>query len=691
MRCLAAMLSLVATGTLPADNARGDAQNLTYHGNAQRSGWYDAERRLTPERIRSGDFGLIFESDPLAGALGMPPRLFASPLYVTGLELDGSRHQRGRHDVVYAASTTGYVAAINASATPGHARGTTLWQRRIVDAPCGNGTRGILSTPVIDRNRRIIYVVGCDQTRAWVAHALDLATGEPLPGWPLALSAEQVNVEGVNANGANRFPSGVAMLQRGALNLSADGRWLFIPFGGEPVSGWLLSIDTRGARIAAAFSVTARTEEGVGGLWASGGVAIDSDGYVHVASGSSVLNALAGMGHSGVYPDSAGNWGQSILRLGVDSAGRLRLAGTYTPFNYCQAGGQDLDLGSGTPIVVDLAGSESQTPHLLVLGGSKQGNAYLLDRRHMPGNLVKRQPCAADLRHAADQDGSLLAPDVQPSHGVRGPLNVFGPYSDRFGMGDLAKSRSTAAYFRAANGRHFVYMTGTTKAAEDSGISVPPSLARLEIVAHAMQPAYLRIDAVQPELVFQNPGSAVISSHHGHDGIVWVLDVNKPRSASLYGEDAPQPVLYAIDADKLELLWRSPAGLLSPGGKYNEPVVANGMVFVGTDRIQVFGLGAGRSAANAHRPRSEGEGTTTRGSSYQPAAPGTRDDAAGLYVTHCAACHDQERPDVPPRARLARHSADEIIAKLTTGTMQSHANGLTPSQVESLARWLTRP
>ena len=41
----------------------------------------------------------------------------------------------------------------------------------------------------------------------------------------------------------------------------------------------------------------------------------------------------------------------------------------------------------------------------------------------------------------------------------------------------------------------------------------------------------------------------------------------------------------------LKLLWKSAPGQLHASGKYNEPTIARGTVFVGTDRIQAFGLG----------------------------------------------------------------------------------------------------
>ena len=581
------LLLLASTVTSAAQgNARAAHDNLTYHGNRARTGWYDAEPVLSPTSVAGPDFGLLWESAALDSAGAVPPRLFASPLYVDRIRI-AAPNARGRAlSVVYAASTTGYLYAINARPSASLPPGTMLWRTQLTQAPCSRGTYGILATPVIDRAARRIYASACDASLAWRIHALDLSDGRELPGWPLALTAESINRAGINANGLNQFPAGVANLQRGGLNLSADGSRLFITFGGEPVSGWIIAVDTQRVIVASAFSMTARTVEGVGGLWASGGAAIDTRGDVYVASGSSVINALAGRGAAGVYPDSDGNWGQSILRLSIDSARGFRLAGSYTPYNYCLAGAQDIDLGAGSPTLVDLDPRASTTPQLLVLGGSKQGNVYLIDRARMPGSLQRRQPCAND----PTQDGSLLAPQSQPQFGARGPLNVFGPYSDHFGMGDIAKSRSTAAYYHSATGAHVVFVTGSAKSAEDSGQSVAPGLVRLALMAAGGHSAYLQIDRAQPDLVLQNPGSPAISSRDGHHAIVWVLDVNKPRSASLYGNDPPQPVLYAVDAQTLALLWRSAPGQLHPGGKYNEPVIARGTVYVGTDRIQAFGL-----------------------------------------------------------------------------------------------------
>ena len=91
-RALAVLLTLAASlpaaGAEPA--ARRGPDHLTYHGTAQRTGWVDDERQLTPRAVASPRFGLLWESPPLDAAEGSPPRLFASPLYVERVPVRGA-------------------------------------------------------------------------------------------------------------------------------------------------------------------------------------------------------------------------------------------------------------------------------------------------------------------------------------------------------------------------------------------------------------------------------------------------------------------------------------------------------------------------------------------------------------------------------------------------------------------------
>jgi outer membrane protein assembly factor BamB len=574
---------LTLAGLQPAQQPPS-LDKLTYHYDSQRTGWNDREMRLTPESVSGPAFGELWQTPQLDSFNDQPPRLYATLLYVDDVKISSGQYQGRSFSVLYAVTDTGYTYAVNAFAAGNTPPGTILWRKQLTDKPefCGN-----LSTPIIDPRQHRIYVTGCE-ARTWSVHALDIRNGEEVNGWPVAIAPAAVNTPGINRNGTTQFPS-TPPIQRGALNLSPDASRLYVAFGGARYSGWIIAVDTIAARVATAFSATPKTEEYQGGMWASGGPALDRQGHIHIATGASSARELMNQpDFAGIFPGSAHNWGQSVIKLRDDPRQGFTLIGTYTPFNYCQASSNDIDIGSGGTVVIDLDPATTSTPELLVLGGVKQGNVYLLDRAHMPGSLIQRQPCSID----STTDRSLLSPELQPQFGQLGPVNVFGPYGDKDAMSDQARSHTTPAYFRDAAGKNYIFATGSAKTGDRLETSAPPGLARLEIVASPGKPAYLRIDQFEMTQTLGNPGSPIVTSHGGRDGIVWVLDENARRTTSMYGPNAPRPVLYAFDALTLRLLWKSAPGQLFTSGKYNEPTVVRGVVFVGTDRIQAFGLPA---------------------------------------------------------------------------------------------------
>jgi hypothetical protein len=433
---------------------------------------------------------------------------------------------------------------------------------------------GVLSTPVADitADPPRVYVASLDSAQGWQAWALDLGSGTPLPAWPVPF--DSTTVASVDANGPASFAGATVLSQRSALALSPGGDLLYVSFGAyfDGGVGWMVALDTRRAAILASFSGAPSTAaDANGGMWAAGGAAVDRNGIVYMTTGNS--------------PDGAGAmtgvWGESLLAW----MPTLGLAATYTPWNYCQLDHVDNDLGGSSPVLFDLDVTQTATPHLMALGG-KQGNVYLLDRDHLPGRTDARPPCGTD----PSIDSSLLPPGSQPQFGTRGPLNVFGPYSDAFGNLDYAKMRSSPALFRGADGSTYLFVSGATKAAVDSIDPVPPSVVRLKVVATPGAPAYLAVDGADHELALLNTGSPVVSSNGGKDAIVWVLDENARRVASLVDPAAPHPILYALDGMTLRVLWHTSPSDLSVGGKYSVPLVARGVVMVATDRLQAFGV-----------------------------------------------------------------------------------------------------
>lgn len=589
--CFVALAAISAAGLSQTGPAPSIDKPMA-HNDRSRSGWNPRETKLTPSSIASGRFGLLWLSPQLDSFNDMPPRSFSAPLYIRAVKMRGGQYRGKTFDTAFISTTAGYAYAISTAASGAVPAGTILWRARLTTAPCNRGAMGNYGTGVIDRARNRIYVTSCNNASGengrnmWSAHALDIRSGEQLAGWPVALSQTMIDQPSLNRNGTRTWKMGppYRYVQRGALVLSEDGARLYLAFGADAV-GWMLVLDTNSRKIASAFSATADDVEDGGGMWAQGGPAVDENGRVYVTTGSNLYDGIK-LGLESMHADSRNSWSHSILQFEDDRANGLTLRGTYTPYNYCQAGKADIDIGSSPAILIDLPAEASATPNLLVLGGGKQGNIYLLDRDQMPGSLTQRQPCALD----PATDGSLLAPEIQPEWKRRGPINLFKPFSDEFGAYDQAKSRTSASYYRDESGTTYIYVSGASKKGENFNTSAPPGLAKVKLVASPGEPAYLVVDKLETTLTFQNAGSPVVSSNGGRDAIVWMVDQNAPRTVNLFGATPPQPILYAFDAVTLETIWKSTAGELFTTGNYGEPTVVNGLALVATDRLQAFGL-----------------------------------------------------------------------------------------------------
>ena len=561
---------VLAAGMLHAQAGTGIT---TFHIDPQRTGWWSDETTLTPANVSAGNFGPLWNSAQFDIVSGEVPHAYATPLYLRGVTLSAGPYSGGTFNIVFAATSNGYMYAVSAfSATMGTTQipaGTILWRRSIgIPAANVNGDAlalGIMSTPVIDpaTNPATIYVTCADSTAGWQVFALDATSGNVLPGWPLAINNN--TVAPVTGNGPSVLPSANLVSQRGALNLSPDGKYLYITFGGynDSSPGWLVAVDTKAAAIANAFAgAPLAVASANAGMWAASGVAIDPAGNVYSTTGNGSLG----------NETSPGFWGNSFLSW--SSGVPLTLIGTYTPFNYCQMDEGDIDLGGGGAVLIPNLG--------LAAFGGKQGNVYLVSYGHLQGSLLVRQGCGED----ASLDTSLLPPGNQPQFGTPGPLNVFGPYSETNNNLDYAKARTTPAFFQSADGTPWLFVSGSNKSSAMSQVSVPPGLCRLKVVTGSQ--SYLAIDACEQTMTFLTPGSPVITSNGTENAILWELVANIPRGQSLRGTS--QPFFLAVDPTTMKVLFQSAPGQLNEGGKYNSPLVVDGTVFIASDRLQAFGL-----------------------------------------------------------------------------------------------------
>jgi hypothetical protein len=611
----------------------GAPNNTQFHGDSSRTGFNSVETVLTPTTVASS-FGQVWQSPVLDGAV------YATPLYLDSLLISGpgnaanhagdgvqnASYQNQTLGVAFAATGGGTVYAIAAQDTNGPtgiAPGTILWKTHLGNPYAGvdGNNIGVLSTPVIDLKSGRLYVTASvtDYLTApgtpnhggnnFEVFALSLHDGSLIAGWPLIFTQsllDSLNQNTLQGPGIAVPFSSSGADQRGALNLSPDGSTLYVDWAcyGASNPGWMTTVATgvtngvsngqSPAIVSAYSSVDTTATNANGGMWGAGGPSIDASGNVFVTTGDS----------PGGTGNPAGDWGNSVLEFGPGQT--LKLTGVYTPWNYPTQDTIDSDLGGGSPILINLPAGSSTTTELAAFGG-KQGNGYLVDAGNNlnnptpnPNNSPASYPASLTARppgnETPDQDASLYD---TTSTGVRnywvgyppqdGPLSLFGPYNESSASGNTAKARDTPATFTGPDGSQYVIFAGATKSGVGSSTPVAPSLIVTKIIASPGQPAYLQIVSENSQ-VMSNPGSNLITGNGTSSEIDWVVDAGVQRTDSLTSFSNGAPVLYAFNPLTMQPIWGSAYEELNMGGKYNSIAVARGDVFIGTNRLQAFGL-----------------------------------------------------------------------------------------------------
>jgi hypothetical protein len=515
---------------------------LTWRNDNSRSGVNSKELVLSPGpgpgTVNSSTFGKLF-SCPIDGYA------YAQPLYVPNLII-GARP----HNVVFVATEKDYVFAFDADDNSCQ----LLWKQtnlipageQVIEVPSLQipNTQigpflGITGTPVIDGSSPVpcLYVVAATldppppnsplNTPPSYLHrlyALNLATGTIIQASP---SFGFTN---------SQFQSAIE-LQRSALLL--DNGSVYVAFGsnGTPSEyhGWLFGNDASSLQPKGLFNVTPLGQ--FGGIWQSGGgPSADSNHNLFVATGNGP-------------PNQAVSYSDSFLRLGTN--GGLSVADYFTPCD------QGLDWGvspnavlqsmSSAPVLMpDSAGSLSQ-PHLLI-GGSKNGSLYVVDRDSMGGI-----------------DGTCR--------------------TDSFPRIQIV-SVSGGAIFSTP-----LFWNGNVYVAPGNGnlMAFPMSAGVL-----ASSPAVVNLN----EKLGPQGATPVISWNEASNltstAILWLIDTS---GAQTWPTASGPAILRAYDPNNLSNeIYSSPTDPSSPNTagpavKFTVPTVANGKVYVGTQsELDVYGL-----------------------------------------------------------------------------------------------------
>jgi hypothetical protein len=496
-----------------------------------RYSWDAAEPGLTLAAINQPDFGQLWSTTlpRPAGqdATSFPNAVYGQPLVVNGLVIVATEEDQ----VDALDAQTG---AVRWSVSLGPAWAPTL--------SCGDISPriGITSTPVYDPGTGAVYVVaktddGPDTSHPNLRmHALRVADGSELPGWP-------VKIAGVGANSGLTFNATTANQRAGLLLLGGS---VYFATASHcdigPYVGWVGGINLTGTPHVSLWSSESGSSTNEAGIWQSGGGLVsDGPGRIFLATGNGVSPP------PGPGSNPPGMLAESVVRLGVAADGTLSAKDFFSPANNAVLDQNDADLGSGGPVPLPDDYGSAAHPHLLEITG-KDGIVRLLDRDALGGT-------------AQGPGGSDAVVSSLTLGGVWGRAAVFDAGAD-----------------------HYLYLLPS---------SAP--LQALRVAPDATGNPTLSVVAASADSYGYTSGSPVVTSD-GTDAasaVVWVVTVTGGA-----GNNATLRAFPAVPPSGGD--WRPVASYpLGTAAKWVQPATDGGRLFVATRDGRVLAFGRPTSEA----------------------------------------------------------------------------------------------
>jgi hypothetical protein len=378
----------LAVGLWAAPMTGAQVNVTTQHNDIGRTGQNLNETILTTANVNSTQFGFLF-AQPVSGLI------YAQPLYLSGVTINGVVH-----NVVYVATLSGFVYALDAYSNTG-ANAAPLWSISLLDTAHGASpgaksysTLGTTSTPVIDPVGGTLYVVSTDyegSAPVFRLHALDVTSGAEKFGGPLTIAPSVMGTAADAVGGVVPLTTPNHNQRAGLLLL--DGI-VYLSFGSYPEGeestwhGWVVGYDAGSLAQTGVFCTTPNGNGG--GVWMSGnGLAADQldsvnypFGRMFIATGNGDFTATSPYANNMDYGDSIANLD---LTNGIPT-----VTDDFTPYTQAIEYAKDGDQGSGGLMILPTQ-STGPYPNLLVQAG-KNGTLLLVDRDALGGyNLTTNQ------------------------------------------------------------------------------------------------------------------------------------------------------------------------------------------------------------------------------------------------------------------------------------------------------------
>ena len=521
--------ALVLSGLLPGSYLRLAAQInvLTSHNDVARTGANLMETTLTLANVKSSTFGKLFQKT-LDGMVD------AQPLYVSGVAVQN----QGTHNVLIVGTENDSLYALDADT------GSQLWKLSLLrsgetpsdDRGCSQVTPqiGITSTPVIafepGTTQAAVFAVAMSKDAAGNyhqrLHKVNLATGQNV------MTAVDIagKYPGTGEGSSQGFVSfdpkqykerAGLLLLNGVVYLAWASHCDF-----DPYTGWIMGYSAK--KLAPVYMLNVTPNGAEGAIWqAGGGLAADASGSLYFLDATGTFDpTLNAQG----FP-SSGDFGNAFIRLST-AGGKLNVADYFTMDNTTSESNGDVDLGSGSALVLPAMLDVNGKGQYLAIGAGKDGNIYVVNRANMGKFNSQNDTAVYEQLNGVLPGGIWSMPayfNGQVYFGaVGGPIRAF-----RFNNAVLSATPAS--------------MTGTS---------------------------------------FSYPGATPsISANGSTNGILWAVENNS--TAVLHAFSAVNLATELYNSSQA-MGGRDDFG---SGNKFMVPTIANGKVYVGTPNgVAAFGL-----------------------------------------------------------------------------------------------------
>jgi outer membrane protein assembly factor BamB len=506
---------------------------LTFGHDPQRSGWAREEKTISAVNAGQLQLGWAVQLENASLALNA----LTAPVVAQDVDTP-----KGKKNLLFVAGSSNHLFAVDTQ------DGSVLWTRtfgtHVVAQEesfflCPNAVN---ATPVIDKERRLIYMIAFDGK----LYGVDLATGDVKFGpfqfvpaasktWSLNLKDGVIYTTTSQACGGDR--SGIySMLVDNPMHTESHELLVRRGFGA--------------------------------GMWSRGGTVIGNNNRLYVATGD------------GVFDPSVGDYSNSYVAATLPI---LDVADYFTPLNWKDVSKLDLDLPSGGHLAFTSGG------HEYIVGGGKESVVYLMDAMSLGGESHQKPlhatPVLANEGRALEEKGMWGAPAAWTDESGQTwvYVTIWGPlssYASAFPVRNGSTPHGSILAFKVANGPNGSLQLQPAWISPDFNLPDSPVLANGVLFALATG---------------ENPRQVKMEATNFKSTEEWKKNLLTTEER---GAGTHPAVLYGLDAKTGKLLYQS-GNAIKSWVHFSGLAVSNGEIYAVDHESRVYCFRLGQAAGHS--------------------------------------------------------------------------------------------